>query len=41
MVGLILVSFAGRNNETDGENQTIAAAAIIKRSLFKGRELTN
>lgn len=40
----ILISLAGRNNETEGENHTMAAAAIIKRSLWRVRnyrELTN
>lgn len=41
---LILISLAGRNNETEGENHTMAAAAIIEHSLWRERnyrELTN
>lgn len=35
---LILISLSGRNNEAEGENSTMAAAAaIIKRSLWRER----
>lgn len=33
LVYFILISFAGRNNETKGENHNMAGATIIKRSL--------